>query len=226
MADSRTTPEKRPAERGYSLLEVAKHLDISPEVLRTWNHRFAPMLGSAVADNPPRYTGADVAVLRTVKTLLGEGYNDAEVQQNLTPQRIEPEPPPTSLPLIESRTDEQPLDGASSQALAVPSVLGDMLGAIAGSQQTVLNSQASMREIVTVVVQDNFNLKDENRKLRDRMLELERVLAEYQRREETRKERLESRMRALEGTVAALQQQMAQFVQMQRAAQTKRRGWW
>ncbi len=225
MAQSRSAQDASTEPANYSLMEVAKYLDISPEMLRTWNRRFAALLGSPVAGDPPRYGAADVAVLRTVRTLLDEGYTDAEVQQNLTPHRIEPEPPPASLPNL-ARLNEGNPDDASSHALAVPSALGDMLGAIAGSQQTVLNSQASMREMVSVVVQDNFNLKDENRKLRDRMLELERGLAEYQRREETRKERLEARMRALEGTVSALQQQMSQFVQMQRAAQTKRRGWW
>jgi len=230
MAQSRTPQESAPQggspESNYSLMEVAKHLDISPEMLRTWNRRFAPLLSPTAAGDAPRYGAADIAVLRTVQTLLDEGYSDAEVQQNLTPRRIEPERPSASLPTVTTMLDDDASTASSTHALAVPSVLGDMLGAIAGSQQTVLNSQASMREMVSVVVQDNFNLKDENRKLRDRMLELERGLAEYQRREETRKERLEARMRALEGTVSALQQQMAQFVQMQRAAQTKRRGWW
>ena len=223
MAQSRTSQEPSPVENSYSLMEVAKHLDISPEMLRTWNRRFAPLLGGTVAVDPPRYSGGDVAVLRTVQALLDDGYSDAEVQQSVTPRRIAPERPPASLAAMD---DDAPAPDTSTHALAVPSMLGDVLGAIAGSQQTVLNSQASMREMVSVVVQDNFNLKDENRKLRDRMLELERGLAEYQRREETRKERLEARLRALEGTVSALQQQMSQFVQMQRAAQTKRRGWW
>jgi DNA-binding transcriptional MerR regulator len=231
MAQSHTPQDAAVQPDTYSLMEVAKHLDISPEMLRTWNRRFAALLGSSVAADAPRYGGSDIAVLRTVQLLLDEGYSDAEVQQSLTPRRIEPERPPASLPThaalvnaerVQDETDESP----ATHALALPSALGDVLGAIAGSQQTVLNSQASMREMVSVVVQDNFNLKDENRKLRDRMLELERGLAEYQRREETRKERLEARMRALEGTVSALQQQMSQFVQMQRAAQTKRRGWW
>jgi regulator of replication initiation timing len=88
----------------------------------------------------------------------------------------------------------------------------------------MLNNQTSMREIVGVVVQDNFNLKGENRKLRERMLELERTLAEYQRREETRKERLESRLRALEGTVGGLQHQIAQIVQLLR--KRRRRFFW
>lgn len=107
---------------------------------------------------------------------------------------------------------------------ALARMVGNALDALAGTQQAVLNGQATVREILNVVVQDNFNLKDENRKLRDRMLELERALAEYQRREETRKERLEGRLRALEATVAALQQQVAQLVQIQRQQQ-RRRGW-
>src|SRR5690606_40696480 len=68
----------------------------------------------------------------------------------------------------------------------------------------VTGVQTCALPILGVVVQDNFNLKDENRKLRDRMLEMERALAEYQRREETRKERMEGRMRALEAMVGAL----------------------
>ena len=119
---------------------------------------------------------------------------------------------------------EQGRQMMDANAALLPQALGDMLSTIANSQQSVLNSQSTVREVVGVVVQDNLGLKEENRKLRDRMLELERVLAEYQRREETRKERMENRLRALEGTVAALQQQIVQMVQIQR--QPKRRGWW
>ena len=103
-------------------------------------------------------------------------------------------------------------------------VLSEILNTIVSNQEALLNAQATLREMANVVVQDNFNLKDDNRKLRERMLELERVLAEYQRREETRKERLESRLRAVEGTVGALQQQLAQLVQLYRT-QSKRGGW-
>ena len=167
----------------------------------------------------PRYGSGDVAVLTTVQKLLEQGLDDEQVNQSLMPRRIEPS---TAVALAARSGQEWDAEGA----LAMPHAIGDVLTALASGQQTVLNSQASMREMVSVVVQDNFNLKDENRKLRDRMLELERVLAEYQRREETRKERMEARMRALEGTLAALQQQMTQMVQIQRAQAQKRRGWW
>ena len=104
-------------------------------------------------------------------------------------------------------------------------MLNEMLDTVANSQQSMLNIQDSIREMLGVIVQDNFNLKSENRKLRDRMLELERTLAEYQRREETRKERLEGRLRAVESTLSAMQQQLAQLVQLQRQKAKRNRFW-
>jgi E3 ubiquitin-protein ligase DOA10 len=108
---------------------------------------------------------------------------------------------------------------------ANPQTVSEILNTIVSSQEAVLNSQATVRDMIGVIVHDNFNLKDENRKLRERMLEMERALAEYQRREETRKERMENRLRALEGTVGALQQQVAQLVQLYRQQRRRRRGW-
>ena len=118
------------------------------------------------------------------------------------------------------------LDSADGQPLAVSQIVGDAFRAIATGQQSMLNNQTNLRDTLGIVVQDNFNLKDENRKLRERMVEVERTLAEYQRREELRKERLESRVRALEGTVNALQQQVVQVMQALRrqGGQRKRRG--
>ena len=136
---------------------------------------------------------------------------------------------PLSSPGLDPRPDGNEVSPPenSESALAqfsvadFPQPLADVFDVLAANQRSVLNSQTTVREIAGVLVQDNFNLKDENSKLRDRMLELERVLAEYQRREELRKERLESRLRALEGTVGGLQQQIAQIVQ---AIRKRRRG--
>lgn len=209
--------------QGFTLIEVARHLQVSPETLRSLNRRFGSLLAADVASSEPRYSSGDIAILTTIQTLLGQGFSDERVVQSLRPQRIEPEESEPSLAVaVATRGLQDALDGAGS----IPQAVGDVLAALANGQQTVLNSQVSMREMVSVVVQDNFNLKDENRKLRDRMLEMERVLAEYQRREETRKERMEARLRALEGTLAAMQQQLTQFVQTQRLQQQKRRGWW
>lgn len=103
--------------------------------------------------------------------------------------------------------------------------VSELLSTVANSQQSVLNTQDSLRETIGVVVQDNFNLKHENRKLRERMLEIERSLAEQQRREETRKEIFEGRLRAVEGTLAAMQQQLAQLVQFQRGRTRRNNNW-
>lgn len=197
------------AETSYSFAEVANHLNVDPATLRALNERFAQFLVSDLVGESPRYASADIAALVTVQKLLEQGFSDAEVAQFLTPKRMD----------VVKAT---PVPAPHEATTFLPQVVGDVLSAIANTQQTVLNSQSAVREMVGVVVQDNFNLKDENRKLRDRMLELERVLAEYQRREETRKERLESRVRALENVVTALQQQVAQLVQIQRQ---RRRGW-
>jgi len=213
----------------YSLAEVAGHLQISPETLRQWNQRFTQFLGVEAIAAIPRYTTADIAVLLTVQKYLDQGIADEEVRNRLTPKRIVPQAP-ISTALASTETHDLSLGGSLGGSLVdgklpFPQVVADLLSTIAHSQQSVLTGQSTVREVVNVVVQDNFNLKDENRKLRDRILELERVFAEYQRREETRKERLEGRVRALEQTMVAIQQQTAQIVQAFRQRQQTRRGW-
>ena len=213
------SPHLNGSEQTFSSTEVAYHLQVTADTLRSWNHRFTRFLSAGAGGDDPRYTTADVAALVLVQKLVEGGLSDEQVSERLTPKRIVREEAP-SLAL----STEQGRQMMDANAALLPQALGDILSAIANSQQSVLNSQSTVREVVGVVVQDNLGLKEENRKLRDRMLELERVLAEYQRREETRKERMENRLRALEGTVAALQQQIVQMVQIQR--QPKRRGWW
>lgn len=208
------------SEHAYSFIEVASHLQVTAETLRTWNRRFGQVLSGDVNGDSPRYSTADIAALLTVQKLLEQGFSDEQVNQRLMPRRIDSQ---TATAVALSPQQGRML--AQQSGAELPNSLGDVLSTIANGQQAVLNSQSTMREMASVVVQDNFNLKEENRKLRDRMLELERALAEYQRREETRKERMESRVRAIEGTLAALQQQLAQMVQTQRT-QPKRRGWW
>lgn len=204
--------------KAFTLNEVARHLDVSSDGLQRLRRRFARYLspGAASADSPS-FSAADIAALVTVQKLLAQGYDDEQIDEHLTPPHVEEVPEPMLPAEINGLDDEEANSG-------LPQVVGDVLHTIVSSQQAVLNGQSNLRDMLNVVVQDNFNLKDENRKLRERMLELERALAEYQRREETRKERMESRMRALEATVAALQQQVSQLVQLQRRQQ-RRRGW-
>lgn len=216
-----TAAQQSAAEPTYSATEVAYHLQVTADVLHSWNQRFARFLSKPAHSQEPRYSNADVAALVIVQKLLEQGFDDQQVSERLTPKRLVRDEAPTI-----GLNSDQGRQLVESKATLLPQALGDILSTIANSQQSVLNSQTTVREVMGVVVQDNFNLKEENRKLRERMLEQERALAEYQRREETRKERLESRLRALENTVAALQQQVAQLIQLQRQSQQKKRGWW
>jgi len=205
--------------QSFTLAAVARHLDVSVDGLQRLRRRFARYLSPDASAAEPIFTNADVASLVTVQKLLAQGYDDEQIDEHLTPLHLEAEPELDPLLSV----DLQPYTVESSTGL--PQVVDDVLHTLVGGQQAVLNAQANLHEMLSVVVQDNFNLKDENRKLRDRMLEMEKVLAEYQRREETRKERMESRLRALEATVGALQQQVAQLIQIQRQQQQRRRGW-
>lgn len=216
-----TTAQQHVAEPTYSATEVAYHLQVTADVLHSWNQRFARFLSTQANGQEPRYSTADVAALVIVHKLLDQGFDDQQIGEQLTPKRLVRDEAPTI-----GFNSDQGRQLVETKATLLPQALGDLLSTIANSQQSVLNSQTTVREVMGVVVQDNFNLKEENRKLRERMLELERSLAEYQRREETRKERLESRLRALEGTMAAIQQQLAQVVQMQRQQTQRKRGWW
>ncbi len=134
---------------------------------------------------------ADVITLSIVQTLLVQGFTEDQI--STASDRCDRTKPGSSAG--SSTRNPQTICAPTLQTAdsdASRSRVQEVFGAIADNQRAILSNQATVREIVGVVVQDNFNLKDENRKLRDRMLELERVLAEYQRREELRKERLES----------------------------------
>jgi hypothetical protein len=77
-------------------------------------------------------------------------------------------------------------------------ILSDTLHSVSDGQQLLLGSQQANRELLTVVLQDNFNLKEENAKLRDRMLELERDMVEIRRHEAARRDSMEARLRRME----------------------------
>jgi DNA-binding transcriptional MerR regulator len=186
--------------------EVASQLGISPSTLRRWSNEFADFLSDA-AGRPEsdtgksahrRYHDQDLETLMTIKGLLGEGQTYIQVGRRLEALRLRQAPQ-------EAHETEQPSAGALAPSLVDPSpiapavsVLADTLHTVADGQQLLLGSQHANRELLTVVLQDNFTLKEENAKLRDRMLELERDLAEMRRLDEARRETLEVRLQRLE----------------------------
>lgn len=91
------------------------------------------------------------------------------------------------------------------------------LRSLADAQRAILNGQQATRDLIGVVVQDNFNLKTENQRLRDRMLSLERDLTELRRRDEARRESNEARLQAVEAAVNTLLEQVQRLQAQVRA---------
>lgn len=200
--------------RYQSFGEVTELLDVAPGTLRRWIQRFSAYLNTSDTENGSHFSESDVETLTIVRGMLAEGNNYEQIAHRLQVMHA------ANPSHVRDGLDENPV--ILSNTAGLPVAVSEVVHTLADTQRSILNSQNTIRELVGVVVQDNFNLKDENRKLRERMLEIERTLAEYQRREETRKERLEGRLRSLEGTLGALQQQVAHWVQLQRQ---RRRSW-
>ncbi len=180
--------------------EVASRLEVSPSTLRRWSEEFSeflsPEAGSSEGKQHRRYSDEDMATFISVKGLMAEGLTYDQVRQRLSELR--------SGQQSGSPGSMVPADAALPLAPAM-TFLADTLHNVADSQQAVLNSQATNRELLGVVLQDNFNLKEENTRLRERMLDLERQVAQVRRDEEARREslrtELEARMQALQRSV-------------------------
>jgi DNA-binding transcriptional MerR regulator len=188
--------------------EVASQLGVSPSTLRRWSNEFADFLSDA-AGRPEseagktahrRYLDEDLETLMAVKGLLAEGQTYIQVGRRLEALRLRQAPEDTDEAEGVQATALGPSLRETSAVAPAVSVLADTLHTVADGQQLLLGSQHANRELLTVVLQDNFNLKEENAKLRDRMLELERDLAEMRRLDEVRRETLEVRLQRLEDT--------------------------
>ncbi len=190
--------------------EIANQLQISPSTLRRWSNEFADFLSDAAGRSQGededkashrRYTGQDLETLAAVKGLLAEGLSYIQVGKRLESQHKR------------QASGDVLIDGERSQVTTLGpslrdasfgpamSVLADTLHSVADSQTLLLGSQQANRDLLTVVLQDNFSLKEENTKLRDRMLDLERDMIEIRRVDDMRRDALERRMRRLEETL-------------------------
>lgn len=193
---------------------VAKELDVSPATLRRWSDEFADYLStgadSAQGRNHRRYSEQDITTLSLVKELMNNGMTYEQVRQQLAQQHsdsLEPELPLSSHPDTEEpfSDDNQETalvaaNGADSPAIAF---LTNTLMTLSDSQKSILNSQAANRELMGVLIQDNFNLKEENNRLRERVLEIERQAAQIRQEDDWRREVLRQEMDA---KIAAVQQ--------------------
>jgi len=188
--------------------EVATELDLSPSTLRRWSNEFADFLSGPAGRPEPepgsrmahrRYTDQDVEVLRTVKNLMADGMTYVQVARRLEARQArQAGPAGEETPGRAEGVGTALATSWSDAAAPAVSVLSDTLHTVADGQQLLLGSQQANRELLSVVLQDNFALKEENAKLRDRMLELERDMAEMRRVEGTRRESIEMRLQRLE----------------------------
>jgi DNA-binding transcriptional MerR regulator len=205
-----------PETRYWPANQVAAQLEVSSSTLSRWAKEFASFLSetathSAADSAHIRYTDEDINVLTTVKDLLAEGLAYQQVASHLEKgQQGE----------AEQEVKEEEKKGGDMYALVAHdaslslapamTALSDTLRTVMNGQQAILSSQQANRDLMGVVIQDNFNLKEENVKLRDRMLRLEQELAELRRGEDGQHRIVEERLRQLEKRLEAREMEMRQ----------------
>lgn len=205
--------------------EVADQLGISAATLRRWSSRFGDLLDLADSGQESgshrRYTTHDLETLAHIKRLLEQGWTYEQVASQLaqgggaSAQDAADQWEAVGDAVPQQEIDDTMLPDSSAhesggQLLPVETLtpaarfLRDTIQGMADTQQIILNSQQSSRDLMGVMIQDNLNLKGEASSLRERMLEMERELAEQRRRQADYRERMEMRVRVLEDAVARL----------------------
>lgn len=175
--------------------EIASELAISAQTLKNWTKEFAAFLSvpPASADGLRRYSTDDGAVLKRIKEHLAAGLTFEETAEELKnsgyADGLEPAPHQSALSVTSAQQGFN--------------VLTDTLRAMIENQQTIQNSLQVNRNLLGVIIQDNFNLKEENAKLRERMLKLEQELAELKRRDSDYRLYLEQRINQMDGAIRA-----------------------
>jgi DNA-binding transcriptional MerR regulator len=204
--------------------DVTKTLDISSATLRRWADEFADYLSSKAASDQGRshrrYSDKDLDTLRVVKELMNSGLTYDQARQQLAQFVMAAEQAASissSTYTVEHSADDdggddpelnlaEEHDPELSENLALVAANGNESAAVAfltntlttlsDTQKSILNSQAANRELLGVLIQDNFNLKEENNRLRERILEVERHQAQSRQEEEWRREALRQELEA------------------------------
>jgi DNA-binding transcriptional MerR regulator len=204
---------------------TARELGVSPATLRRWSEEFKEFLSDEATAvhgrSHRRYRDTDLTVLEQVKEFLNNGLTYEQVRQKFNePTNVIVEPDDimseeeinleTELPgeddiddidLDEETTTLATSNGAESPAIAF---LTNTLATLSDSQKSILNSQSANRELLGVLLQDNFNLKEENNRLRERILEVEREVSQNRQEDEWRRELLRQELDAKITSVSQL----------------------
>lgn len=161
--------------------------------------------------NPPQVIPLDrqsangVSVDRAALSQMNpaETENEAPILDAYSVSSVSTSEPQVVHRLKEDDEDDEDDDGeapaATRETMAViatdsesPGVafLKNTLSSLSDTQKSILNSQAANRELLGVLLQDNFNLKEENNRLRERILDVERQMAQNRQEEDWRLEAL------------------------------------
>ncbi len=186
--------------RGVS--EVASLLGISPTTVRRWSTLYAAYL-SPEASQPDfrtegeqparrRYSVDDVKTLTEIRDMRSAGTAQEEIIERLQKQLL----PAAVSAKMSVLTEEQERAISSSAA----SILAEALRSLQENQQALLSSLQSNRNLLGIVIQDNFNLKSENEKLRERLRTVERDLTELKETDWNHRLSLEERLTQVEQT--------------------------
>lgn len=175
--------------------DLATELGISAQTLKNWSRDFAPFLSTpgALGESNRRFSDDDVFVLKRIKDHLAAGLTFDETAEELRADGYG----------VSTNGDGQ------HNALLVPNaqqgfgVLSDTLRVMIENQQTVQNSLQVNRNLLGVIIQDNFNLKEENAKLRERMLKLEQEMGEMKKRDQDYRLTVEQRLMRAENALRA-----------------------
>lgn len=181
--------------------DVSFQLDISPTMLRRWTDELSEFLSneanSISANGHRRYTTLDIERLQTAYEYIKEdGMTYEEVRRRFRED-------------LEIPTSGALISNDASAANMVMGYISESMENVRQGQVSVLNSQAANRELMGVVIQDNFNLKEENTRLRERILDVERQLGTLRREEMMRRESLrrevEMKIMEIRDTVSKMQ---------------------
>jgi len=186
--------------RGVS--EVASLLGISPTTVRRWSTLYAAYL-SPEASQPDfhtegeqparrRYAVDDVKTLTEIRDMRSEGMAQEEIIERLQKQLL----PAAVSAKMSVLTEEQERAISSSAA----NILAEALRSLQENQQALLSSLQSNRNLLGIVIQDNFNLKSENANLRERLRTVERDLSELKETDWNHRLSLEERLTQVEQT--------------------------
>lgn len=159
--------------------ELSAELGVSPHTIRRWVEIFAAFL-SPHARETHRYTDEDVTTLRTIARLHSEGHSPDEIARELGSTANAP----SSLTRAPHAEDEETLE--------------HLLAHVQETHHMLLNTQLANRDLLAVIVQDNFALKEENARLRRRMQALEEELSRLKESDWNHRLSLEERLALLE----------------------------